>query len=281
MSLGRGAGSAGFAPVPTVGGAFTVVTKRAGCHRSAVSSDRINYVRHLAGAHTSRRVGKTLQVPLRAPPPSCPETPERLLVSPASTWYRVHRTGTGPADPKYYPPNPFKGGRFDSLDPSIQHLYCASTECAAVYETLLRDRPFELDGSPRVVERVRALHLSLSELECIRPLTYIRLFDLDDLARIGQEDEWLLTCASDQYSATREWSAAIRSWFPDADGIAWCPRFGRPAVSLVTFVARPTPGVPAGPLAAAFVPVSTAELLVPPARAIVDDCLRRRRATLL
>jgi hypothetical protein len=97
----------------------------------------------------------------------------------------------------------------------------------------------------------------------------VRLFDLDDLATVGQEDEWLLTSGGDHYFATQQWSDTIRDWIPGADGIAWRPRFGRPKIAVVIY--EELKGVDC-----AFEEIDSEELLVGSTRLIVDDCLRAR-----
>lgn len=212
-------------------------------------------------------------MPYRAPPLKCPGAVSTLTVAQGTGWFRIHRTGDKSCEPKYFSSNPFLGGRFDSLRSASGHVYCAATDCAAIYETVLRDRPFDVDGSPRVIERSRVALLSIATVEVARDLKLVRLFDLEDLAAVGQEDEWLLTCGSDHYAATRSWAETIRTWVPDADGIAWKPRFGRPATAIVVY--ENLVGSPS-----TFTEQSTVDLYVT-ARAALDRCLDLRAATVM
>jgi hypothetical protein len=214
-------------------------------------------------------------MPYRQPPRACPGTPRRVSIGSGERWFRVGEAGRALAF-KYFPPSPFRGGRFDSLSPNVGHCYISSTECTAVYEAVLRDEPFDSDGHTRVVAKARIEGRDLAEVHAVQPLELVRLQDLDDLAEIGQEDDWLLRCDAREYPATREWGEAIRSWVPSAHGIAWKPRFGSPEWAAAVFVDL-------SKAKAAHVPlrlVASCALLNMPARGIIDDCLESRRATI-
>jgi hypothetical protein len=213
-------------------------------------------------------------MPYRQPPDVCPGDPSRLTIEAGTVWYRVHRTEQSPLAFSNVVPSPFRGGRFDSLRADEGHLYAATTECAAIYETLLRDRPFALDGSPRKLEQARIANVSITKLTCVSNIECIQLLDLDDLALIGQEDEWLLTCGSDHYPATRSWGETVRSWCPGTTSICWSPRFGRPARSLIIY------GDPSKVTGSPMTSGASEQLAKSPAIDKLRECLRPRGAVI-
>jgi len=77
-----------------------------------------------------------------------------------------------------------------------------------VVETLLPDVPF--DTKPRILGRARIKKKCLSWIRSTRDLVLVRLIDGEDLAQVDQ-DIWLVTSESSQYSDTRVWAQAIRN----------------------------------------------------------------------
>lgn len=59
----------------------------------------------------------------------------------------------------------------------------------------------------------------ISELRIDKPLSLVSLHGAD-LGQVGQ-DPWLTKCSASEYSETRKWAKAIRSWVPAAQGLVW------------------------------------------------------------
>lgn len=144
----------------------------------------------------------------------------------------------------------FGGGRFDGtdLDP-YPYLYAASTDNAALAETLLRDLDPD-DTGGRFLPKPSWSARQLSRLETTSDLEMITLCSGTDLAAIGQ-DTWLTSCASDDYPQTRAWSQWLRGRSPTAAGIAWLSK-REPATPSYVFFGDRVPTDPftttAGPL---------------------------------
>jgi hypothetical protein len=213
-------------------------------------------------------------MPYKEPPDDCPGTLSLLTLPAGTELFHVHPTARNSCLPTYLPPHPFKGGRFDSLRDTHGQLYCGETECAAIYEALLRDQPFTSDGAPRAVSTTKVQIQSLAKVRTNRDLILINILTLDELAQIGQEDRWLHNCDSSHYVHTQYWGDRLISW-ATADGIIWTSRFADPAFSLVIFE-RLAPH-PHNPI---LIEDGSEKLLLGDARLTLDDCLRQRRATL-
>jgi hypothetical protein len=116
------------------------------------------------------------------------------------------------------------GGRFDATHVDrYGYLYAGGDDECAVCEALLRDLPLD-PGGGRILPRAAVAGRVLSRLILNADVVAVSLCDGEELARIGQGDNWLVSCPSAEYGATRRWGHAIRRWAPAAAGLVWPSR---------------------------------------------------------
>ncbi len=163
------------------------------------------------------------------PPTQLNGTPNRYPLSAGTPLWRIHK--------EVYPatefnPNPvaqdlageFAAGRFDSTteDP-YPFLYAAVDDRTAVAEKLLRDLPVSQSGTRELLSQ-EISGLCVSQINVQADLELVNLRSGVDLAAIGI-DARLTIGSSIEYPVTRKWSAAIRDWDDEAQGLTW--RSGR------------------------------------------------------
>lgn len=130
--------------------------------------------------------------------------------------------------------NPYRGGRFDSVDGSFSYLYFGSSVSVAVAETLLRYTPGDNIADPVIVNEQNIARTGIAWIRTDRPLDLVDLTGLG-LHRIGQPDGWLTSCEAEDYPRTRFWAVALRDWAPDAVGFRWRPRHNNDEFAYVLF----------------------------------------------
>jgi RES domain len=150
--------------------------------------------------------------------------------------HRVHDLRYAP--PEFNPtpqPDPYVGGRFDSIDGSYSYLYAGGTEEVAIAEALLRHMPLAdlVTGTQRVVPAETIRRARLSSIEVLKPIEVVCLAG-PGLSAIGQ-DAWLTSCDAAEYIFTRSWAKAIRGWAPSAAGFVWRSRVDNDLQSFVFF----------------------------------------------
>lgn len=149
------------------------------------------------------------------PEPPDPFEPHTATLPAGTVLYRVHSNRFGPAD---FNPGPKGPGRFHFFGlPAVPVLYAASTEIAAVAETLLRDIP--LSGGnllyPVYGDRV------LSALSLNEDMT-LAAFSGMGLRALGVEAKQLTDTPGENYPQTRKWAEAAHA--AGLDGIEWMSR---------------------------------------------------------
>jgi hypothetical protein len=159
------------------------------------------------------------------PPPEKPPAAPALSRVPAGTRIsRVHSTELGAS--QFNPTladSHWGGGRFDATEADpYAYLYAGADDECAVCEALLRDLP--LGSGFRLLPRAALSGRSLSRLVLSSDVTVVSLMSGKDFSRIGQGDNWLVSCPSADYGFTRRWAHAIRSWSPPAEGFVWPSR---------------------------------------------------------
>lgn len=173
------------------------------------------------------------------PPPEKPPAAPALVSVPAGTRLsRVHssRFGACQFNPTLADSH-WGGGRFDATEADpYGFLYAGADDECAVCEALLRDLP--LEAGSRLLPRVALAGRSLSRLLLSSNVTVVSLSSGKDLARIGQGDNWLVSCPAAEYGFTRRWARAIRSWSPAAEGFVWPSRRDASKVAYVFFEDR-------------------------------------------
>jgi hypothetical protein len=179
-------------------------------------------------------------VPSREPPDRCPGTPIVERLPPSWPLYRVHSdhflsTAFNPTPAN----NPYRGGRFDSVDGSYAYLYAGEDENVAIAETLLRELPS--DGPARFVPFAKLKGKLLSHLRTTVELTLTNLHG-SGLRQVGQDDGWLTSCDASEYAMTRWWAKAIRSWAPDTSGFVWRSFRDDDRLAYILFDDRTPPG---------------------------------------
>lgn len=159
--------------------------------------------------------------PRQQPPPNYAGKPRPHVVQKGDQLVRIHRTRF---DATAFNPtvaaHPLEGGRFDSTpsDP-YAYLYAGDDAETAISEKLLRDLPAVSHGA-RILPEAAIKDLRIAEIEATRDLELVTLRSGSDLGVIGQ-DTWLTSAPASQYSSTRPWASAIRSWAPWACGMTW------------------------------------------------------------
>jgi len=159
--------------------------------------------------------------PNQAPPQRFDGAPERLLLAAGTRLTRVHSARFGVTE---FNPNlamsHLRGGRFDAT-PADEYsfLYAAADDRTAISEAVLRDLPIDERGA-RLLPHARLSDLRISWLLTTVDIELVTLRSGRDLAAVGQ-DTWLTFAPAAEYSMTRRWAAAIRSWAPWAAGLTW------------------------------------------------------------
>ncbi|MYB73801.1 MAG: RES family NAD+ phosphorylase [Acidimicrobiia bacterium] len=159
--------------------------------------------------------------PNQPPPPQFRGAPQRHLLQEGTTLARIHSASFGAVE--FNPTvatHDLAGGRFDST-PSDEYayLYAAEDDTTAVSEVLLRDLPIDNHGA-RMLPESQLEQLRIARLKATCDLPLVSLRSGRDLAAVGQ-DSWLTSAPSSEYSMTRRWASAIRSWAPWACGLTW------------------------------------------------------------
>jgi len=132
--------------------------------------------------------------------------------------FAAHQFNPTLADPHWY------GGRFDATEVDrYGYLYAGADDECAICEALLRDVPLEAGGA-RYLTQAAVADSVLSRLVLSADVSLISLCDGSDLARLGQGDNWLVSCPSSEYGYTRRWGHALRRWMPKAEGLVWPSR---------------------------------------------------------
>lgn len=164
-------------------------------------------------------------MPSSKPPVAPPGDPRIVSLAAGTVLSRVHSKSFTAVqfNPTLADPH-WGGGRFDATqsDP-YGFLYAGSDDDCAVCEVLLRDVPLDASGG-RILPRATVKDRVLSRVTVSADVPLVSLCDGQDLARLGQGDNWLISCPSAEYGATRRWAHAIRSWAPDAQGFIWPSR---------------------------------------------------------
>jgi RES domain len=159
------------------------------------------------------------------PPNAPPAAPTVVILAAGTRLSRVHssRFAASQFNPTLADAH-WGGGRFDATqaDP-YGYLYAASDDESAVCETLLRDLPLA-PGGGRLLPRAAVAGRVLSRLVLSAEVALVSLCSGQDLARLGQSDNWLVSCPSSEYGYARRWGQAIRAWAPAAVGLVWPSR---------------------------------------------------------
>ena len=155
------------------------------------------------------------------PPREYCGTPVMTLLPAGTVLFRVHPVGC-PAHA--FNPTPshryYGGGRFDATaDDQYPYLYAGETVDVAIAETLLRDLPFDENGTLRV-PRARIDGRRISAVTTVEELSLVSLRSAADLAAVSQ-DPWLTTCGPQSYAQARHWGHWIRAHAPAAAGYVW------------------------------------------------------------
>lgn len=159
------------------------------------------------------------------PPESPPAGPALQVLRGGSRLSRVHsrRFHGDQFNPTLADPH-WGGGRFDATPADrYAYLYAGEDDECAVCEALLREVPLE-PGGGRCLPRAAIADRVLSRLVLSADLSVISLCDGSDLARLGQDDNWLVSCPASEYGFSRRWGHALRRWAPRAEGIVWPSR---------------------------------------------------------
>ncbi|MCW2133406.1 RES family NAD+ phosphorylase [Arthrobacter sp. VKM Ac-2550] len=149
------------------------------------------------------------------PEPPDPFVPHAVSLPAGTVLYRVHSNRFGSTD---FNPGPKGPGRFHFFGfPTVPVLYAASTEIAAVAETLLRDIP--LSGGnllyPVYGDRV------LSALYLLEDMN-LAAFSGMGLRVLGVEARQLTDTPGENYPQTRKWAEAAHT--AGFQGIEWMSR---------------------------------------------------------
>lgn len=159
-------------------------------------------------------------------PPDVPTADPAVVVLPGGTRLsRVHSSSFTAAqfNPTLADPH-WGGGRFDATaTDQYGYLYAGSDDECAVCETLLRDLPLD-SSAGRMLPRAAVAGRVLSRLVLTADVPLVSLSNGKELARLGQGDNWLVSCPSAEYGFTRRWGHAIRRWAPAAQGLVWPSR---------------------------------------------------------
>ncbi|WP_345528440.1 RES family NAD+ phosphorylase [Nocardioides endophyticus] len=143
-------------------------------------------------------------------------------------------------------PSRLRGGRFDSLDGSYAYTYLGYDDEGAIAETVARDLP--LDGSARLVPRVRIKGRRITTVEVMRSLAVLSLHG-PWVAQVGA-GLWLTKSDADQYEQTRAWAAWLLETLSSVDGFAYRCRHDEDRMALALF--DDTPGGGTGRAAGAL-----------------------------
>ncbi|TDB82201.1 RES domain-containing protein [Actinomadura sp. KC216] len=193
------------------------------------------------------------------PPDDCAGVP-RAITHPAGTLlWRVHESArpAGQFNPTVQDRH-FGGGRFDATkDDVYPYLYVASSRTTALAETLLRGLPFT-NGRPRTLQRAKIKDKRLSALELRTDIRLLALTRTVDLARICQDDDWLIRAQESDYGKTRRWAHWIRARSSWAQGIIWTSHRDAPECSIILFGDR-CPADAVRPVPASAVPLDDAD----------------------
>jgi hypothetical protein len=130
------------------------------------------------------------------------------------------------------------GGRFDATeDDKYGYWYAAYQQTTSLAEVLLRSLPFDETGY-RLLSRdaLRERRVSAAETTC--ELRLISLLSTQDLAAVGQEDDWLVQCEPGEFTETRRWAHWLRRLDDQAAGLIWQSRRDRPHEAVVLFEDR-------------------------------------------
>jgi RES domain len=166
-------------------------------------------------------------------------TPESVVWQPGTRLFRVHHRKY-PAtafNPTLCDPH-FGGSRFDSTENDrYAYLYAAPRVETALAETVLRDLPFESDGTVRVLPYKALTGRCVTEVELT---TEVRLLSLlDEPARVAvRQDTWLVDAEAPEYPFTRRWGHWMRSQAPWAQGLVWPSKRDGPRPAIVLFADR-------------------------------------------
>jgi hypothetical protein len=156
-----------------------------------------------------------------APPQKYTGNPAKVVLPSLTELVRIHsiRFESTAFNPTLADPH-WGGGRFDAtIQDEYGYLYAASTDAAAVSETLLRDLPID-DAQNRLLTRAAIRERRFAWLRTLSDLDLVSLRSGEDLGVLMQ-DTWLVTAPSREYGATRRWAHAVRSWAPWAQGFVW------------------------------------------------------------
>lgn len=164
-------------------------------------------------------------MPSFRPPASPPADPAAIVLREGTRLSRVHSRDFGGS--QFNPTladSHWGGGRFDATpEDCYGYLYAGSDDECAVCEALLRDLPLAAEGG-RLLPRSAVAGLVLSRLVLTADVPVVSLRTGEDLARLGQGDNWLTSSPSSDYGQTRRWGHAIRQWAPEAEGLVWPSR---------------------------------------------------------
>ncbi|HET7327019.1 MAG TPA: RES family NAD+ phosphorylase [Nocardioidaceae bacterium] len=164
--------------------------------------------------HRGARLG-IVTVP--GPPTTLPGTPQITTLPAGTVLRRIHGGFDADAFNSTAQPSRLAGGRFDSLDGGYAYVYLGADDDSAIAETLCRDLP--LDGTARLVPRMRILGRRITSVEVVRNLNILMLHGAA-LTQVGA-GLWLTKSGADQYEATRAWAARLLQLLPDIDGFEY------------------------------------------------------------
>jgi hypothetical protein len=178
-------------------------------------------------------------VPNIQPPVAPPAGPAEVVLAKGTRLSRVHSSELAPS--RFNPTladSHWGGGRFDASESDrYGYLYAGSDDECAVCEALLRELPLD-PGGGRLLPRRAIEGRVLSRLVVTADVTLVGLCDGKQLGRIGQGDNWLVSCPASEYGFTRRWGHAIRRWAPGAEGLVWPSRRDPSKLAYVLFEDR-------------------------------------------
>jgi hypothetical protein len=152
------------------------------------------------------------------PPNKCPGKPIIYSLPAKSVLVRFHSSAYSPVQFNPNPSiNPYKGGRFDSIEPGDPYLYAGEDENVAISEILLRSIEPALTGRLVLMNFIKGK--MISRIKTKKSLKLVKLHGTG-LSQVGQ-DTWLTKSKSIDYPFTREWARSIKLWVKDCQGFRW------------------------------------------------------------